>query len=267
MTKLRYLIAGLIACLIHGIALSYTPQKNTINVSTKEGAQSFQIQLMTMSAIKPEIEIENSITEKTVTATPPKEQKTAEVEQQKTQAPAPVRKPNTKAASLLPEKSTPSKQKKDHARSKTPTPIVEQKPLSKPEKSVSKAEEHVSVQPSKEEPETTQAEKRQHTPPAKVNAQDSKPMLVKKPRFNAKPTPVTYPRIARKKGLEGKVLIEVWLDEQGNQIKQLLLESSGHRVLDERALSTIKEWRFSNQLEQGQAIAHRVQIPINFQLQ
>lgn len=92
-------------------------------------------------------------------------------------------------------------------------------------------------------------------------------MLVKKPRFNAKPTPVTYPRIARKKGLEGKVLIEVWLDEQGNQIKQLLLESSGHRVLDERALSTIKEWRFSNQLEQGQAIAHRVQIPINFQLQ
>ena len=267
MTKLRYLIAGLIACLIHGIALSYTPQKDTINVSTEEGAQSFQIQLMTISAVKPMIENENSITEKTVTATPPKEQKTAEVEQQNTQAPAPVRKPNTKAASLLPEKSPPIKQKKDQARSKTPTPIVEQKPLSKPEKSVSKAEEHVSVQPSKEEPATTQTEKRQHTPPAKVNAQDSKPMLVKKPRFNAKPTPVTYPRIARKKGLEGKVLIEVWLDEQGNQIKQLLLESSGHRVLDERALSTIKEWRFSNQLEQGQAIAHRVQIPINFQLQ
>ena len=267
MTKLRYLIAGLIACLIHGIALSYTPQKDTINVSTEEGTQSFQIQLMTISAVKPVTETENSITEKAVTATPPKEQKTAEVEQQNTQTPAPVRKPNTKAASLLPEKSTPSKQKKDHARSKTPTPIVEQKPLSKPEKSVSKAEERVSVQPSKEEPETTQAEKRQHTPPAKVNAQDSKPMLVKKPRFNAKPTPVTYPRIARKKGLEGKVLIEVWLDEQGNQIKQLLLESSGHRVLDERALSTIKKWRFSNQLEQGQAIAHRVQIPINFQLQ
>ena len=56
-------------------------------------------------------------------------------------------------------------------------------------------------------------------------------------------------------------------DEQGNQNKQLLLESSGHNVLDERALSTIKEWRFSHQVEQGQAIAHRVQIPINFQLQ
>ena len=265
MTKLRYLIAGLIACLIHGIALSYTPQKDTINVSTEEGTQSFQIQLMTISAVKPVTETENSITEKTVTATQPKEQKPAEVEQQNTQAP--VRKPNTKATSLLPEKSPPIKQQKDQARSKPPTPIVEQKPLSKPEKSVSKAEEHVSVQPSKEEPATPQTEKRQHTPPAQVNAQDSKPMLVKKPRFNAKPTPVTYPRIARKKGLEGKVLIEVWLDEQGNQIKQLLLESSGHRVLDERALSTIKEWRFSNQLEQGQAIAHRVQIPINFQLQ
>ncbi len=78
---------------------------------------------------------------------------------------------------------------------------------------------------------------------------------------------MTYPRIARKRGLEGKVLVEVWLDEKGNQVKQVLLESSGHRVLDQQALNTIKEWRFSQQVAQGQAIAHRVQIPINFQLQ
>ncbi len=62
-------------------------------------------------------------------------------------------------------------------------------------------------------------------------------------------------------------MIEVWIDEQGKQVKQVLLQSSGHSVLDERALNTIKKWRFSKRVEQGKAIAHRVHIPINFQLQ
>ncbi|WP_052771956.1 energy transducer TonB [Vibrio mexicanus] len=61
-------------------------------------------------------------------------------------------------------------------------------------------------------------------------------------------------------------MIEVWLDEDGKQIKQNLIQSSGHQILDERALKTIKEWQFSRRLEDGIAVAHRVHIPINFKL-
>lgn len=261
MTKLRYLIAGLIACLIHGIALSYTPQKNTINVSTDEGAQSLQVQLMTIAASKPvEPIVENKITDEPKSLPQPQEQKPVQPEQ------VIPKKNNTTVA---PEKEPRKKiqPKKELSKTKPKTQLAEQNTEIEPQKTFSKVEGPAVAKTEKMKVEASKTEQQETAPPAKVSAQDSKPMLVKKPKFSAKPTPVSYPRIARKQGLEGKVLIEVWLDEQGNQIKQLLLESSGHNVLDERALSTIKEWRFSHQVEQGQAIAHRVQIPINFQLQ
>ncbi|WP_165312795.1 energy transducer TonB [Vibrio ziniensis] len=266
MTRLRYLIAGLIACLIHGIALSYTPQKNTINVSTEEGSQSLQIQLISISAntpVDPLIEEKNK--EQVKPETEPLEQKSV-----KNEPALPVEKNKpVSSKKLSPKKELPKKviTKKEQPKSKTNTEVVEQKKDIKPEEAVRKTEEIASTEPEQIKEAVNKTEQKKPTPPAKASAQDSKPMLVKKPRFSAKPTPVAYPRVARKNGLEGKVLIEVWLDEQGNQIKQLLLESSGHSVLDERALSTIKEWRFAYQVDQGQAIAHRVQIPINFQLQ
>ncbi|QXC56057.1 energy transducer TonB [Vibrio mimicus] len=261
MTRLRYLIAGLIACLIHGIALSYTPQKNTINVSTEDGAQSLQIQLMTISASKPlEPVIEKKAAKELKADAKPLEQKPVQQES------VPVVKKSKNAA---PDKEPLKKvqPKKELSKTKPKTQLAEQNTEIEPQKTISKIEEPAVAKTEKKKVETSKTEQQETAPPAKVSAQDSKPMLVKKPKFSAKPAPVSYPRIARKQGLEGKVLIEVWLDEQGNQIKQLLLESSGHHVLDERALSTIKEWHFSHQVEQGQAIAHRVQIPINFQLQ
>ncbi len=245
MTKLRYLIAGLIACLIHGIALSYTPKKNTINVSTEQGNQSLQIQLIAKAATKPEPVVEKKEVE-------PESQKIEPIEQKKPE-PKPVKKP---------EKPKPKPKKPKVIEKKKPQPEVEvKKPAVEPKTDI-EPKVVKEAEPTKPKPiEEKQA------PPAQTASQASKPMLVKKAEFSAKPTPVTYPRLARKKGLQGKVMIEVWLDEQGKQVKQVLLESSGHNVLDERALNTIKEWRFSKRIEQGKAIAHRVHIPINFQLQ
>lgn len=261
MTRLRYLIAGLIACLIHGIALSYTPQKNTINVSTEDGAQSLQIQLMTIPTSKP---VEPVIEKKAAKELKAEAQS---IEQKPVQQESVAVEKKSKTADPDKEPLKKVQPKKELSKTKPTTQLAEQKKEIEPQKTIPKVEEPAVAKTEKKKVETSKTEQQETAPPAKVSAQDSKPMLVKKPKFSAKPTPVSYPRIARKQGLEGKVLIEVWLDEQGNQIKQLLLESSGHSVLDERALSTIKKWRFSHQVEQGQAIAHRVQIPINFQLQ
>jgi|GEM_PF-784398 len=257
MTRLRYLIAGLLACLIHGIALSYTPQKNTINVSTDEGSQSLQIQLMTIAASKPaESKIEKSTVKEPKPVIEPPVQKPSTAKPPTPQVSEPISKPIEKKQVLTAKKSKPEPTKKIRSIKDVQPQVTKAKVPVKPEPVVSNNTEN-----------NTPVEKPPKVETAKVSTQNSKPMLVKKPRFSAKPTPVSYPKIARKRGLEGKVLIEVWLDDQGNQIKQLLIKSSGHSVLDKRALNTIKEWRFSHQTDQGQAIAHRVQIPINFQLQ
>ena len=75
---------------------------------------------------------------------------------------------------------------------------------------------------------------------------------------------IKYPRIAKKRNLQGEALIEVWLDEEGEQVKQILLASTGHQVLDKAAMKTIAKWKFGPQEVSGKAIAHRVHIPIRF---
>jgi len=93
-----------------------------------------------------------------------------------------------------------------------------------------------------------------------------KPQLIQKSRFLSKPTPPKYPRLAKRKGLEGTVTYEVWLDEKGKQVKLLLKDSSGAKVLDVAALKAIKNWKFSPHTINGKSIAHRIYIPISFKL-
>lgn len=93
-----------------------------------------------------------------------------------------------------------------------------------------------------------------------------KPVLVDAPRFLSPPAAPHYPRLARRKGLEGTVTYEVWLDEQGRQIKLMLKDSSGTQMLDAAALQAIEKWKFSPHKINGLAIAQRVLIPIKFKL-
>jgi periplasmic protein TonB len=49
-----------------------------------------------------------------------------------------------------------------------------------------------------------------------------------------------YPRKADRAGLEGTVVVEVVIDAQGNVVKRSLITSSGHRILDNAALRSVK---------------------------
>ncbi|WP_086984326.1 energy transducer TonB [Vibrio aphrogenes] len=92
------------------------------------------------------------------------------------------------------------------------------------------------------------------------------PILIEQPNFLAPPTKPKYPRLAQKRGLEGTAMYEIWLDEDGSQIKQSLLSSSGAAMLDKAALDAIKKWKFSPRTVNGVSMAHRVQIPVRFKL-
>lgn len=72
-----------------------------------------------------------------------------------------------------------------------------------------------------------------------------------------RPSP-QYPREALEEKLEGNILIEVETDLTG-YIKEIkLIQGSGHPVLDEEALGTIKKWRLRP--------VKIIRIPISFHL-
>ncbi|MGL5908144.1 MAG: energy transducer TonB, partial [Shewanella sp.] len=99
-----------------------------------------------------------------------------------------------------------------------------------------------------------------------INQSAAQPVMLEKPSFKVKPTPPHYPREAKRKGLQGVVLIEVWLDPQGQQIKRIIAKSSGYEVLDHAALDALKEWQFNGHSINGQRMASRLKVPVRFEL-
>lgn len=277
MTQFRYLIAGLIACLIQGYALSFAPQEKVLQVSMNQGHQGMQIQLMASTASNPETKpepippVQTSKRNSEITL-----QKKSSVAATHSEVPKSEITKRSKAKSN--QSTPPPKRAKDSTQitnsnvkikpkpTQPPTQVEQKQKGQEPKQEKKRVQAITEKTKPKQQPEKSESEAANTSESVTISNQSSQPMLVNKPRFSAKPTPVEYPRLARKKGLEGRALIEVWLDKDGKQIKQKLIQSSGHEILDSRALNTIKQWQFSRQTANGQAIAHRVQIPINFKL-
>jgi len=90
--------------------------------------------------------------------------------------------------------------------------------------------------------------------------------LVNNPSFAAPPKPPRYPSLARKRGQEGVVWLEVWLDELGVQNKLMVAESSGVSALDKAAVKAVSQWAFQAHRYDGATIASRIRIPVEFVL-
>lgn len=144
-----------------------------------------------------------------------------------------------------------------------PPQKVEREPVAKkPDRAPNKPEQKSKVEEVRPVPVP-----RNETQEKQVNSGvSSQPVLVTRPSFLSRPSAPQYPRLARKRGIEGVALYEVWLDEEGKQVKQVLISSSGATVLDKSALEAIKQWKFSPHSVDGQKTAHRVQIPIRFKM-
>ena len=75
-----------------------------------------------------------------------------------------------------------------------------------------------------------------------------------------------YPLLARKKGWEGKVIIQAIVDKKGNVKFIKVLESSGYEVLDDVSLKTLKIWKFRPAILGGKSVDDTVNIPVRFVL-
>lgn len=75
-----------------------------------------------------------------------------------------------------------------------------------------------------------------------------------------------YPPLAVKMRLEGKVGIIAEVLPDGKAGRVAIESSSGHELLDQSALQTVKQWQFTPARKDGVIISQVVRIPINFNL-
>ncbi|MDO9103724.1 MAG: energy transducer TonB [Methylovulum sp.] len=76
-----------------------------------------------------------------------------------------------------------------------------------------------------------------------------------------------YPEAAMDRGLEGKVLMKVHVQPSGKPDTVTVTKSSGHTILDDAAVRTVKQWSFVPAMRGKTPIAGWVTVPIAFNLQ
>ena len=75
-----------------------------------------------------------------------------------------------------------------------------------------------------------------------------------------------YPLIARKKGFEGKLILEVLVNEDGSVKNTRIRKSSGYEILDTVSKETVKKWTFIPAKKEGKPVEDQVRVPIKFVL-
>ena len=85
------------------------------------------------------------------------------------------------------------------------------------------------------------------------------------PDYGVNPKP-NYPKIAKRHGYEGLVVLNVFVLESGNVGKIEIRKSSGYGVLDNSALDAVRKWVFIPGKKNGRAMSSWVVVPIRFDL-
>lgn len=94
--------------------------------------------------------------------------------------------------------------------------------------------------------------------------------VVEAPRFNAaylNNPPPAYPLAARRRGIEGRVLVRAEVLADGSCSRVELKKTSGFDPLDQAALEAVKKWRFVPAKKGSQSITAWVEVPITFKLE
>jgi len=85
-------------------------------------------------------------------------------------------------------------------------------------------------------------------------------------RYLNNPRP-DYPMVARRMGWQGTVILNVEVLAEGACGALSVFRSSGHEVLDNAAINTVKTWRFTPARHAGRAVSQWFKVPINFSLE
>jgi protein TonB len=87
-----------------------------------------------------------------------------------------------------------------------------------------------------------------------------------RPLYRQNPPP-HYPRTARRRGHEGIVVLEVKVLKDGTVGDLRVHASSGHAVLDQAAVKSVRKWLFEPGLQGDQKVDMWVRVPIRFEIE
>ncbi len=99
-----------------------------------------------------------------------------------------------------------------------------------------------------------------------ANSQSNSVPIITNPGFQRR-TELIYPHGARSRNLEGQVIIRANVTPTGAVSSAVVFRSSGHRILDEAAVSSVRQWVFTPAQRNGKHITSIVQLPVTFRLQ
>jgi protein TonB len=91
------------------------------------------------------------------------------------------------------------------------------------------------------------------------------PLIEAVPMYRKNPVPL-YPRVARRRGYEGKVILEVLVNEEGRVEDLRIFQSSGYKVLDRSAMKSVQSWLFEPGRRGDEKLEMWVKVPIRFDL-
>lgn len=101
--------------------------------------------------------------------------------------------------------------------------------------------------------------------PAPAEESEVADVILAVPLYRSNPPP-RYPSRARRRNLQGTVILEVTVSPEG-RVQQLgVKESCGHRILDKAAIASVREWLFEPGRRNGVPVSMTVNVPVRFVL-
>ncbi len=102
--------------------------------------------------------------------------------------------------------------------------------------------------------------------PANEQVAQSSPLQATRVTYARNPKPL-YPEEARRRRLEGVVMLFVTVGIDGRALSVTIKKSSGHRILDRAAKMAITAWRFVPATIGGIPVESTAEVPVRFSLQ
>lgn len=125
------------------------------------------------------------------------------------------------------------------------------------------------VQPAMEYSDDTTEEAAVSTEAQTADAENLSPkpgaLQMAYPRYQLN-APPTYPNLARKRGRQGTVVLQVLVNGQGRVDEIRLDESSGYSMLDRAAFIAVKKWIFEPGRRGNETVSMWVRVPVTFRL-
>jgi protein TonB len=89
--------------------------------------------------------------------------------------------------------------------------------------------------------------------------------VLARPNASKNSAPI-YPDIARKKGWAGTLILQAKISAQGSVESLKILQSTGYDVLDQSAITAVRQWHFHPQKVNGKPTPVTVELPVKFSL-